>query len=177
MYRSKYEAYSFLTEDPSKTIACDFEIMTDEVVSKIGHLAAYIDDEKLNDELKFIAEIVYHLNPTLRTFMSVSLEEFDKVLASYERLKTETKGRCEMFVLPFGSKRATLAHVIRNNFKGLSRLAYAQERMGNTVPELLHDFMGLLSNYFFYLSLYLNMKDGFEEIPFESRNYKLPKKS
>ncbi len=173
MYKSKYEAYSFLAEDPKTTLACDFEIMSDEIASKIGYLISLISDEALNKELRFITETVYHLNPTLRTFLSMGQDEFDTIFKAYERLKTATKGRCEMFVVPLGCQSASYAHIIRNNFKGLSRLAYAQQRLGHEVPNLLHDFLGLLSNYFFYLSLYLNMQAGVDEVAFKSKNYKL----
>ncbi len=173
MYRSSYESYPFLTEDPNKSVACDFEIMSDEIVSKIGHLASYVEDKELNAELKFITETVYHLNPTLRTFMSVTEQEFETVKEAAQRLKEQTKGRCEMFVLPYGCRAATYSHIIRNNFKGLSRIAYAEERLKGNVPELLHDILGILSNYFFYLSLYLNMVEGVDEIPYVSRNYNI----
>ncbi len=173
MYRSEYEAYPFLAEDKNKSVACDFEIMSDEVVSKIGYLASMIKESSLNDELKFVAETLYHLNPTLRTFLSVTEEEFCRIKDSAARLKEQTKGRCEMFVLPYGSTPATFSHIIRNNFKALSRLVYEHERLGHTVPPLLHDLLGIMSNYFFYLSLFLNMEEGIDEIPYTSRNYKL----
>ena len=173
MYKSNYEAYSFLRDDPQKNLACDFEILSDEVASKIGNLIANIEEKDLCDELRFVCELTYHLNPTLRTFLSVSDEEFDVLLEKYINIKEKTKSRCKMFVLPVGSKTATLSHIIRNNYKALSRIAYNQERLGRQVPDKLHDFLGLLSNYFFYLSLYLNMQDGIEEIEFKSRNYKL----
>ncbi len=175
MYRSEYEAYPFLSEDKTKSVACDFEIMSDEVVSKIGYLASMIEEKNLNDELRFIAETLYHLNPTLRTFLSVSEDEFCRIKEAAKKLKEQTKGRCEMFVLPYGSGPATFSHIIRNNFKALSRLAYDQERLGNPVPSLLHDILGIMSNYFFYLSLFLNMQEGIEEIPYISRNYKITK--
>ncbi|ONI38058.1 hypothetical protein AN640_02955 [Candidatus Epulonipiscium fishelsonii] len=171
MYKSKYEAYSFLTEDPKDTLACDFEILSDEIASKIGFLASNVKNVELLNELKFITELVYHINPTLRTFLSVTPEEFEVLLECHNKLKHFTKGRCEMFVLPFGSRNATYAHIIRNNFKSLSRIAYAEERLGHSVPDLLHDILGILSNYFFYLSLYFNMSQDIEEIPFVSRNY------
>ncbi|MFI3201244.1 MAG: hypothetical protein R3Y54_06945 [Eubacteriales bacterium] len=109
MYRSKYEAYSFLREDPRKSVACDFEILSDEVASKVGHLVSKITEESLQEELVWITEIVYHLNPTLRTFMSVEQEEFQRLLGAMERLKEATKDRYKMFVLPTGSKRGSYA--------------------------------------------------------------------
>ncbi|ONI38089.1 hypothetical protein AN639_08370, partial [Candidatus Epulonipiscium fishelsonii] len=152
-------------------LACDFEILSDEVASKIGFLASNVKNIELHNELKFITEMVYHLNPTLRTFLSVTQEEVNELLKYHDKLKSFTAGRCEMFVLPFGSRNATYSHIVRNSFKSLSRIAYAEERMGHSVPDLLHDILGILSNYFFYLSLYFNMTQDIDEIPFVSRNY------
>ena len=177
MYRSPYESYSFLSEDKSRSVACDFEILSDEIVSKIGHLASKVSNKDILEQLHFVAELTYHLNPTLRTFLSATEEEFNQLKGYYEKMLALTKDRCDMFVLPFGCECATLSHIIRNNYKSLSRLVYDQERLRGEVNPRLHDFLGLLSNYFFYLSLRFNMLEGIDEIPFTTRNYKIKKRS
>ena len=63
----KYIAYPFLYDDPSD-LKCDFEILTDELASMIGLLRAFVNQNYLGDELEKINELVYHLNPSLRTF-------------------------------------------------------------------------------------------------------------
>lgn len=63
VYRSKYEAYPFLS-DPSEDLRCDFEILTDETASLIGLLRSEIKDKALREELLRICEITYHVNPT-----------------------------------------------------------------------------------------------------------------
>ena len=67
VYRSPYEAYPFLC-DPDGDLRCDFEIMTDRLASGIGQLAALVPERR--EELLRVDALVYHANPTLRTFFN-----------------------------------------------------------------------------------------------------------
>ncbi|MCU9807626.1 hypothetical protein LEQ06_05255 [Paraclostridium sp. AKS46] len=69
---SKYLAYPFLY-DKSDDLRCDYEIFTDEISSTIGLLRAFIVDENLKKELSEINELVYHMNASLRTFVSLTM--------------------------------------------------------------------------------------------------------
>ena len=90
-------------------------------------------------------------------------------------MKDETRGLCERFVLPAGTPRACAAHLLRVDCKALVRLIYRHcQRTGETCEALI-DLVSLCSEYFFLLALWLNHADGFEEIPFHSRNYPAPK--
>ena len=92
-----------------------------------------------------------------------------------EALKRETAGLCQRFVLPAGTPRACAAHLLRVDCKALVRLIYRHcQRTGETCEALI-DLVSLCSEYFFLLALWLNHADGFEEIPFHSRNYPAPK--
>ncbi|MBM7561186.1 ATP--cob(I)alamin adenosyltransferase [Fusibacter tunisiensis] len=171
IYRSKHEAYPFLS-DPADDLRCDFEIMTDELASMIGLLRSTIKDEKIRKDLIVICELVYHLNPSLRTFVSVTDDEYLWLENLTETLQDEVKERFEKFVLTQGGHTACQAHVIRTKFKALVRLLYRHAFMGHDVPERLFDFSNLLSGYFFLLALKLNALDQIEEIEYISRNYK-----
>ena len=74
-------------------------------------------------------------------------------------------------MLPAGSPRACVAHVLRTDGKRLVRLLYRFAQRGGKVEDALFDFANLLSGYFFLLALALNHADGVPERPFESRNY------
>lgn len=171
IYRSKYEAYPFLS-DASEDLRCDFEIYTDELTSHIGLLKSLVRDEKLKDQLLKIGEIVYHLNPSLRTRVTVTQEELKWLEDCTTKLWEEVKYRCDKFVLPQGSESGSHAHIIRSKFKILVRMLYRYNYAGNEVDNILFDFANLLSGYFFNLALKLNEIDGVEEIEFTSRNYK-----
>jgi len=169
-YRSPYEAYPFLSDKP-EDLRCDFEILTDGIVSSVGLLRAHCPEEDLKKALEKVAELVYHSNPTLRTKLTVTQEEVDWLKSSVKRLQEETKGRCKQFVLPQGSQRACIAHGLRVDCKKMVRLLYCHGHSGHTVEPLLIDFASLLSGYFFLTALKLNQMDGIEEIPYISRNY------
>jgi ATP:cob(I)alamin adenosyltransferase len=112
------------------------------------------------------------MNPSLRTFFSITEEEVHWLNERLEELLKENTGRCNRFVLPAGTQRACFAHVLRTDGKKLVRMLYRHAQSGGKVEDKLFDFANLISGYFFQLALWLNAQDGFEEIPFVSRNYK-----
>ena len=171
IYKSKFEAYPFLS-DPSKSLECDFEILTDEIASHIGLLRSIVKDPDLKSELLAICELTYHINPSLRTFVSVTEDELLFLEEATKRLNNEIKDRCDRFVLPIGCESAGHAHLLRTKSKGLVRMLYRYSEGGNEVPDILFDFCNLLSDYFFNLALKLNYLNKVDEIEFKSRNYK-----
>lgn len=170
MYRSPYEAYPFLADD-DEDLRCDFEIATDRLASLTGLLRAKCPEEALREELRQVEELIYHLNPTLRTFFSVHEEETAFLLERLDFYRETTKDLINRFVLPCGSERASVAHMLRSDGKALVRLLYRYIQRGGTVDHQTMDFCNILSGYFFFLALYLNQLDGVEELPYESRNY------
>lgn len=171
IYRSKYEAYHFLSDDPDD-LKCDFEIFTDEIASHIGLLKSLVKDKDIQKELLTIGELVYHINPSLRTFVSVTEDELNWLENCTSRIYEEVKGRHKNFVLPQGSTSAACAHIIRTKCNALVRMLYRYSYLGNKVPNIVFDFTNLLSGYFLNLAHKLNHLNGVEEIEFKSRNYK-----
>jgi len=167
VYRSPYEAYPFLA-DARDDLRCDFEIATDKISSLIGLLASLCPEHR--EELLQVDELVYHANPTLRTFFSVTREEILWLKSRTDALQEETEGLCTRFVLPAGTGRACISHLLRTEGKALVRMLYRHMENGGKVENELLDFANLISGYFFLLALKLNHEDGFEEIPFVSRN-------
>ena len=168
---SKYLAYPFLY-DKSDDLRCDYEIFTDEISSTIGLLRAFIVDENLKKELSEINELVYHMNASLRTFVSVTNDELKWLESRTLFYQEEIKGIIDKFVLPQGGVCGSYAHIIRTKCKGLVRLLHRYKENGNDVDELLFDFANLLSGYFFVLAIKLNKDEGIQETEFISRNYK-----
>lgn len=169
IYHSPYEAYPFLC-DPAEDLRCDFELLTDELASATGLLRAQVEDSALRDELLWVCELIYHLNPALRTSLSVTEEETAHLAAAARRLEARC-GVCS-FVLPQGCPAACTAHLLRVRAKCLVRLVYRHAEQGNAVPERLLDLCNLLSGYYFALSLALNALSGMAEVPFVSRSYR-----
>lgn len=170
MYHSPYEAYPFLGED-SEDLRCDFEILTDQLASQTGLLRALCSEEDIRQELVQINTLIYHANPSLRTGVSITPEEIRWLQERTQHWQQRTQGRCEQFVLPQGSERGCVAHVLRTGCKQAVRMIYRFWQRGGRQEHLVLDFFSLLSGYFFMLALELNGRDGVEEIPFTSRNY------
>lgn len=170
-YRSPHEAYPFLA-DPSEDLRCDFEIMTDRLASMTGLLASLCPERDLKEELLFVDEMIYHLNPSLRTFFSLSQEEIDFLIRRVGELEKENAQRYQSFVLPAGSTRGSLAHVLRADAKALVRLLYRYQEKSEPIAPQVYDTLNLLSGYFFQMAMKFNHLDGLDEIPYVSRNYK-----
>ena len=168
IYRSPYEAYPFLS-DPESDVRCDFEILTDSISSFTGLLASKVPERK--EELLKVDELIYHFNPSLRTKFTIEDQEITWLKDTVDTLQEEVKDRFDRFVLPAGSERASIAHILRVEGKKLVRLLYIARERGLDFPDALIDFASLVSGYFFMLALWLNKEDRVEEIPFFSRNY------
>lgn len=169
LYRSPYEAYPFLCDD-SDDLRCDFELLTDEMACRTGLLRAQVRDEDLRAELLWLCELLYHINPTLRSHLTVTAEETRRLLDAANRLKEEAADPSRLFVLTQGCEAACTAHLLRVQGQSLVRLLYRHAQQGHAVqPELL-DLANLLSGYYCYLALKLNQLEGVEELPFTARN-------
>lgn len=170
IYRSPYEAYPFLCDTP-EDLRCDFELLTDEMASGVGLLRSRVKDEALREELLWVCELIYHMNPALRTPLMVTEEEKEQLYAASERLRLQCGERCRRFVTPQGCEAGCIAHILRVQGKKLVRLIYRHVYQGHSVEHRLLDLANLLSGYFFYLALRLNADEGAEEIEFVTRNY------
>lgn len=170
LYQSPYEAYPFLS-DSGDDLRCDFELLTDEMASAAGLLCARMEEPDLKAEVLWVCEMIYHINPTLRTRLTVTQEEAARLAAAVKRLGDESA--VHGFVLPQGCEAACTAHLLRVKAKCLVRLLYRHMRQGYEVPPLLVDVCNLLSGYFFLLALKLNALAGTPEITYFSRNYQV----
>jgi cob(I)alamin adenosyltransferase len=179
---SKYLAYTFLYDDAGD-LKCDFELLTDEIASMIGVLRSLLNekdqaaDPDLTDNLSRLNELMYHLNPSLRTQVTVTEEELAWLSEQTLRLKRELREgpfqeQKPLFVLPQGCTQAAYSHVVRSKCKILVRLLSRYQQQGNQVDEILFDFTNLYAGYFYYLTLWLNKNQGVQERPFISRVYK-----
>ncbi|MDR0554626.1 MAG: ATP--cob(I)alamin adenosyltransferase [Treponema sp.] len=178
---SKYLAYSFLYDDTAD-LKCDFELLTDEISSMIGLLRSLLDekdkktDNDLEEDLCKINELMYHINPSLRTKVMVTEEELEWLhqktltLQALAREGTPQSGGLTFFV-PQGCTQAAYSHVIRSKCKALVRLLSRYHQQGNPVDDILFDFVNLYSGYFYSLALWLNKNHGVEERSFKSRVY------
>lgn len=180
---SKYLAYTFLYDDAAD-LKCDFEILSDEISSMIGLLRSLLDDKDnaadpgLKEDLCKINELMYHINPSLRTKAMVTEEELEWLCQKTQTLKlvpeeTGPQKSGLTFFIPQGCTQAAYSHVIRSKCKTLVRLLSRYKQQENAVDDILFDFINLYSGYFYNLALWFNKNHGVEERIFTSRAYRL----
>jgi len=178
---SKYLAYYYLYEDTTE-LKCDFEILTDEISSMIGLLRSLMSDAdktagpSMANDLCKLNELMYHINPSLRTWVTVTEEELEWLNQKTLQLQKATeeglpKSGGLTFFIPQGCTPAAYSHVIRNKCKTLVRLLSRFKQQGNEVDEILFDFANLYSGYFYFLALWFNMNHEEKETLFISRVY------
>ncbi|MDR2494613.1 MAG: ATP--cob(I)alamin adenosyltransferase [Spirochaetaceae bacterium] len=178
-----YLAYTFLY-DHTADLRCDFELLTDELASMTGLLRSLLDERdsaalpEAREDLSRVIELIYHLNPSLRTRLTITPEELawlrEKTLYFQEAVRDalpRNPAGGPVFLLPQGSTPGALAHVLRCTCKTLVRLLSRHRQQGNEVDELVFDFANLLSGYFYSLALWLNKNRRETERLFVSRVY------
>lgn len=156
-------AYSFLKEAGSM---CDYEIATDRLASSIGAVRHFVKHIKQEDLQKLI-ELVYHANGSIRGNCAIGEKEFSYLHGLYEKYFVEMR----QFVIPDGCIGAAQLHVLRADCKAIIRIMTRIQQEGHDVPEIIWDFMNLLSNTFFMMCLYENKHENFTERSFVSRSY------
>ena len=165
----EYLSYPFLYED-KKTV--DFELLTDEIASYLALAISFTEDKEFKQELLKINELVYHLNPCVRTKTALEAHELAWLYSRYQTYEYVMKDRESLFVLPNGTSLASTLHILRTKSKNLVRLLHLITKEGTYVNEMLFDFSNVLANYFFVAAMYANKLEDESEIPFSSRVYK-----
>jgi cob(I)alamin adenosyltransferase len=130
----------------------------------------------LEEDLCKINELMYHIKPSLRTKVMVRAEELEWLHQKTQTLQMAVKDALPKsdqfaFVIPQGCTQAAYSHVIRNRCKALVRLLSRYQQQGNSVDEILFDFINLYSGYFYFLALWFNKNHNIEEHLFRSRVY------
>ncbi|MGL5541421.1 MAG: ATP:cob(I)alamin adenosyltransferase [Erysipelotrichaceae bacterium] len=158
-------AYPFLKEESKK---CDFEIESDLLVSQLG-VAIPLVQEPLKGMLMELAEMIYHLNGSIRGKVAVSPCDVERLFEMHETLAL-MGGRATQFVLPVGCAGASALHVARCIAKKVTRLAYQIERE-QVVDPLVITIANMVANLLFSMALVANAMEQVEEIGFVSKSY------
>ena len=172
--------YPFIYEESPM---CDYEILTDELtrmvgwaIDELGKLRIEYADatslETLEETLKWIQPLCYHMNGSIRGRLAITEEDHAQLLASYRALKEEVKERISGFVLPRGTSPVGILNRCSSQSKKSIRLMVRIHNSGiKEVPEILPKFANVLCNYFFTATVLINKVTGLKEIPFVSKSY------
>ncbi|HXH73670.1 MAG TPA: cob(I)yrinic acid a,c-diamide adenosyltransferase [Bacteriovoracaceae bacterium] len=150
----------------------------DELNSRIGIVCAEVKEQRVLNFLQTVQSAIFDLGsnlacevenrqkyklPQLTEGLVKELElEIDKLDNALEPLKN--------FVLPGGSKSASLAHLCRTGTRSVERkLIHFQQTTKEELPAHSVEFLNRLSDYFFVLARHLNKVEGVKEILWQAR--------
>lgn len=169
----RYSSYPFMRE---KSCLVDYEIRTDSLTTSIGAVFPYLTEKEqiVLDDLGVIQPLCYHANGSVRGQLAITEADLQWLSERYDYYVEQVGDLVNTFVLPQGNSAASALHIARSDAKKSYRALHkvSEER---EVPEILFSFLGLLANVCFMLAIYVNQINGVQEIPFESKSYKLSK--
>lgn len=105
-------------------------------------------------------ESKHHEEYKLNSFVPKHIEEMELKIDHYDnQLEPMTA-----FILPGGSRSASVAHLCRTTCRGLERRLVEYSEVGeDTLSEHLMKYVNRLSDFLFVFSRYINMVHGIEE--------------
>ena len=167
----RYSCYPFMRE---ASCLVDYEIRTDSLTTQIGQAIAIVEQEENTAEivaiLKEIQPLAYHANGSVRGRLAITEADLAWLDNVYDDFVLRAGDAIRQFVLPQGSLGATALHTCRSEAKKSFRTLHkvSEER---DVPEILFQFLGLLANVLFVLSVEVNKLNKIEEVSFISKSY------
>ncbi|MGF1695533.1 ATP:cob(I)alamin adenosyltransferase [Vibrio lamellibrachiae] len=165
--------YPFIYEDSP---ICDFEIISDELCSRIGLVLTLDLDDVSRDVLQRLQPNVYHLNGSVRGKLAITEDELEELYRDYDLLRSLLDGGFKGFVLPGGHKIAGELHLCRTNAKKVVRALVAIEHAGKKSPApILFRYANLIANVMYTLASYTNFITDTQEVEFVSKSYSMPK--
>ncbi len=140
----------------------------DELSSFVGLLITYISDEadsnillQVQRDLFSIGSVLATDAPEVPSSCSVTEDVVREMEATIDEADA-TLGGWRGFVLPGGSRGASLAHVCRTTCRRLERRMYSIEGW-ETMDSAMYKYVNRLSDYFFVLAKKINLLEGVEE--------------
>ncbi|MEO4052333.1 hypothetical protein [Solibacillus sp. CAU 1738] len=171
----RFSCYPFMRE---KSCLVDYEIRTDSLTTRIGSVFPKLEGEEVQvivDDLKVIHPMAYHINGSVRGKLAVTEEDLQFLSDRYDFYLQHVGEQFNRFVLPQGVEAAVRLHICRSeakkSFRALHKVSEERE-----VPEILFNYLGLLANVFFLMTLYVNKVSSQPEIEFVSKSYPIKKR-
>ena len=164
----RFLCYPYMRES---SCMVDFEIRTDSLAARIGLAASLTQSySEVYADLMHLVKMAYHLNGSVRGQLAITEEDLKWLSEIYDFYVGHVEDRIQGFVLPHGCQAAAVLHTCRSEAKKSVR-ALHKVSLEKEVPEILFDYANLLANVLFAMAVYINKKNGIEEIPFISKSY------
>jgi cob(I)alamin adenosyltransferase len=148
----------------------------DELNSWIGVALCFLEENSFSNEVSFLKNIQSNLFD-LGSNLACELEQ--REVYKLPKLKEDFIGKIEAeidrydhecpklknFILPGGAKAAAHFHICRTVCRKIERkMIHFRNEHKEELPELAAPFMNRLSDYFFVLSRYVNLKNNVSEV-------------
>lgn len=164
--------YPFIYE---QSPVCDFEIIADELCSRVGLLLTMEIPELVREVLTHLQPNIYHLNGSVRGKLAIDETELERLTADYHRLRERLSGGFAGFVLPGGHPVSAQLHLCRCQAKKVVRALVAIEHAGKKSPApILYRYANLMANVMYALASYTNWIHQVQETEFVSKSYPMP---
>lgn len=167
----RYSCYPFMRES---SCLVDYEIRTDSLTTRIGDCLSVLREYEMLEEIySIVAKIqplAYHANGSVRGRLAISSNDLAWLETVYEDFTERGGEAIKQFVLPQGHAAATALHICRSEAKKSYRALHKVSEE-HDVPDILFQFLGLLANVIFLLSVEANKLMEVDEIPFVSKSY------
>lgn len=159
------------TRVPKNHIRLEAYGTVDELNSYIGVLISYLNDEKDTHFLRKIQRFLFTVGSNLATDLSIRQLSAASIIEQkdVERIEQEIDRIDELlppltdFVLPGGSRAASLCHVCRTVCRRAERCIITLSEEAEVSDNLIA-YINRLSDYLFVLSRKINLDEGVHEI-------------
>ena len=164
--------YPFICET---SYLCDFEVTTDELCALMGGALAATPPELADvaADLARMQPVAFHINGSIRGKLAVEESDLDWLKQRLHHYAEQAGERMQAFVLPRGAAPVPQLHQCRSAAKKAVRCMVRVEQEGRAVPDILPRMCNVLCNLFFAMTLAINQRRGVQEVPFESKSYKV----
>ena len=138
----------------------------DELQSWIGFLESVLENRfsGLKSQLISIQQSLYNLMSHISTKGSIDFnEKHTKMLEEFINSMEDKLPDLNYFILPGGSKEASVAHITRTICRRVERNTVKFSRENNWLSKNAIAFLNRLSSYLFALALYINKQKGIGE--------------
>lgn len=152
---------------------CDFEVLTDELASRLGGIAPQLEVEcdDIRADISTLVEWAFHLNGSIRGQQAIHEENINWLTQRYKYYQAELGDTVTSFVLPEGAAPVGDLNLAKCNCKKVIRQMVLIDAAGIHIPPELMRFTNLLANWLFCVSMVINKRRGFPIRTFVSQSY------
>lgn len=149
------------------SLIMEWEGSVDELISQIGVAKLSVHWDDIKDDLDIVQMDLFHLSEEILTSGKGRKLRRDGVSWMEDRIAVYMKetGKVKLFVVPGGSKEATILHLARAITRRAERRVVELNK-SEIIDPLLYQYVNRLSSLLFAMAVVANKRKGVEEVLF-----------